>query len=140
MVYSSGTLGQWTEVRSTQAELATAVDTDGAPSDVVMSADSGAYRYLSGHPGVVTPYDDLATIEDAMRAYNVRWLVLERDQIVPALEPVLAGAVKPDWLSRPVAIVDGQPAALATTGPAQGAVPDGALFAVCLTAGDTRCQ
>ena len=47
------------------------------------------YATSSGHPGVVTPFDDLATIESAMRAYNVRWLVLERSQIVPALEPVL---------------------------------------------------
>ena len=96
VVYSSATLGHWSQVRSTQAQLATDIAADSATAgDVVMSADAGAYRYLTGHPGIVTPYDDLATIEQAMRDYNVRWLVLERAQIVPALEPVLTGATRP---------------------------------------------
>ncbi len=139
--YSAATLGHWQNVRTTQEQLAAAVDADaGAADDVVMSADAGAYRYLSGHPGIVTPYDDLATIEQAMRDYDVRWLVLEKAQIVPALEPVLTGALKPDWLSRPVAIVQGTPRAVATTGPTPSTVPDGAVFAVCLSAYDTRCQ
>jgi hypothetical protein len=105
-----------------------------------MAADAGAMRYLSGHPGVVTPFDDLATIESAMRAYNVRWLVLEKSQIVPALEPVLLGTARPAWLSSPVAVVDGGRGAVATAGAIPSAVPDGALFAVCLTPEDTRCH
>ena len=34
-----------------------------------------------------------------MRAYDIRWLVLEQDAIVPALEPVLTGELRPAWLS-----------------------------------------
>jgi hypothetical protein len=141
--YSSATLGHWSDVRTTQAELAADVVADPAasPSDVVMSADAGAYRYLTGHPGIVTPFDDMATIEQAMREYNVRWLILERAQIVPALEPVLLGTARPDWLSRPVAVVPaGDAQAIATTGPVRTGVPDGALYAVCLDAQDMRCQ
>lgn len=139
VAYSSATITHWSQVRDTQTQLAAALDAEGSPTDVVMSADSGAMRYLTGHPGIVSPDDDLATIEKAMRDYDVRWLVLESDQIVPALQPVLKGDARPDWLSRPVAIVDA-PTAVATTGPAPAPVPDGAVFAVCLTASDTRCQ
>jgi Dolichyl-phosphate-mannose-protein mannosyltransferase len=142
VVYSSATIGHWSSVRATQAQLAAALDADpaGAPTDVVMSADAGAYSYLSGHPGIVTPFDDLDTIEQAMRDYNVRWLVLERGQIVPALEPVLTGASRPSWLSQPVAVVPGAQSAVATTGPVPTGVPDGAIYAVCLEPSDTRCQ
>jgi hypothetical protein len=150
VVYSSATLTGWQRVRATQAQLAADLDAQAQPDDVVMSADSGAYAYLADRPGVVTPYDDLDTIEQAMRAYNVRWLVLEKAQIVPALEPVLTGSARPDWLSRPVAVVDGSPGKLlaSTVGTVSDGVavalpppvPDGALFAVCLTPDDERCQ
>ena len=142
VVYSSATIGNWSSICSTQAQLATALDANSAvaPGDVVMSADAGAYNYLTGHPGIVTPYDDLATIEQAMRDYDVRWLVLERGQIVPALADVLTGASRPDWLSQPVAVVRGTLGAVASTGPVPTGVPDGAVFAVCLSASDARCQ
>lgn len=140
LVYSSATLGRWSQVRSTQEQLAAEVSADAtSPRDVVMSADAGAYKYLTGHPGIVTPYDDLATIEQAMRDYNVRWLVLERAAIVPAMEPVLLGQMRPAWLSAPVAVVPGSRQAMATTGSAPAPVPDGAVYAVCLTPEDTRC-
>ncbi len=142
VVYSGATIGNWSAARTTQAQLAAALDANSAvlPTDVVMSADAGAFNYLTGHPGVVTPSDDMATIEQAMRDYNVRWLILERSQIVPALAPVLTGAARPDWLSQPVAIVQSTPLAVATTGPVPNGVPAGAVFAVCLAASDVRCQ
>jgi len=140
LVYASSTVGQWQDVRSVQSQLAAALDAQSASGEVVMSADAGAYDYLAQRAGIVTPYDDLATIEGAMRAYNVRWLVLEKAQIVPALQPVLAGSLRPSWLSRPLAVVDGSPAALATSGPTSDPIPAGAVYAVCLTPTDTRCQ
>lgn len=105
-----------------------------------MSADAGAYQYLTGHPGIVTPNDPLPVIESAMRAYGVRWLVLESNAIVPALEPVLAGTTRPSWMSQPVAVVPGDRGAMASAGPVQQVVPEGALFAVCFDAADTRCS
>ena len=95
-----------------------------------MAADPGAYNYLTDRQGVVTPNDPLPVIEDTMRAYGVRWLVLERSAIVPALEPVLAGDVRPSWLSLPVAVVPAR----------QSDATAAALYAVCLTDGDTRCD
>lgn len=136
---SAITMGDWSAARSVESRLAAALS--GAPAtDRVMSGDSGAYRYLSGHPGIISPNDDLATIEMAMRGYDVRWLVLEANSIVPALVPVLEGTVHPAWLSAPIAVVpSGTDSPVASTAPV---LPDGiagAVYAVCLTPDDTRC-
>jgi hypothetical protein len=135
------TVSHWSAVRSVQTSLAASMSAAPA-TDRFMSGDAGAMHYLTGRQGVVTPNDPLPVIEDAMRAYDIRWLVLEKAQIVPALEPVLTGEVRPSWLSRPVAIVPGSGnSSLATAGPAvvdvSGAA--GALFAVCFAADDDRC-
>jgi hypothetical protein len=121
------TVGQWSAARSVEAQLSVSLSTTPI-TDRVMSIDPGAYHYLTGHPGLVTPSDDLATIESVARLYNVRWLILEGADIVPALAPVLEGSVHPTWLSAPVAVV---PGAVVT--------PAGAVYAVCLTADDARC-
>jgi hypothetical protein len=134
-VQTLATAGQWRDARTFDEQLVAALA--GAPqSDVVMSADPGAVWYLSGHPGVVTPADSLATVEQAMRSYNVRWLILERDNIMPALEPILAGQLQPAWLSRPLAVIDTQSNS-GVTGSEAG--PRGAVYAVCLAPGDSRC-
>ena len=125
-----GTLARWAQTRSVQQKVARVLQATPA-DDRVMSADAGAYFYLSGRVGVVTPNDPLPVIEDTMRAYDVRWLVLERAQIVPALEPVLAGALQPDWLSLPVTVVPARQEPQSTAA---------ALYAVCLSDADTRCD
>ena len=115
--------------------------------EVHMSADPGALRYLWQVPGVVTPDDPLPVIEQAARRYGVRWLVLERENIVPALAPVLRGELRPAWLSAPVAVVGGAAAAggsqaTAAVGPAApsaASVPQLAIYAVCLQPDDERC-
>jgi 4-amino-4-deoxy-L-arabinose transferase-like glycosyltransferase len=133
------TIGVWRAVRETESRLAGALASAPA-TDRVMSGDSGAYHYLSGHPGVISPNDDLATIESTLRAYDVRWLVLEAGSIVPALVPVLEGTIQPIWLSAPVAVVPTTVnAPVATTNPVTAATPAGAVYAVCLTADDLRC-
>ena len=134
------TLRHWHAIRGAQAELAGALR-GSSPRDVVMAADPGAINYLTGHLAVVTPNDPLPVVESAMRAYGVRWLVLESEQIVPALEPVLNGQMRPDWLSSPVAAIRPvDQAAVASTDPvAASSAPAAALFAVCLDAGDNRC-
>ena len=80
-----------------------------------MSADAGAFRYLTGHPGIVTPNDPLPTIEAAMRAYDVRWLVLESDRSCRRSSRSLRRA-RPPWLSPAVAVVPGPRASVATAG------------------------
>ncbi|MFI5253969.1 MAG: ArnT family glycosyltransferase [Candidatus Limnocylindrales bacterium] len=92
------------------------------PGDRVMSSDPGAYEFLAGRGGVVTPDDPLPVVEDVLRAYGVRWLVVERAHAVPSLAPFVDGdTLGQTWLS-PTLIT-----------------PDGALFAVCLAPGDRRC-
>jgi hypothetical protein len=124
------TLGRWAQTRAVQQNVARVLQATPA-ADRVMSADAGAYFYLTGREGVVTPNDPLPVIEDTMRAYDVRWLVLERSQIVPSLEPVLAGEIHPSWLSEAVAVVPARHEADATAA---------ALYAVCMSAADTRCD
>lgn len=118
--------GAWSADRSTRMEVvpALAATPDG---DRIMSADAGAYRYLTGRGGIVTPDDPLPVIEGAARAYGIRWLVLERAHLVEALKPVLGGTVRPAWLSRPIVSVGGP-------------LPRIALYAVCLETADARCS
>ena len=65
--------------------------------DVVMSLDTGAIKYWTGHPGVVAPNDPIATIQSVAQAYNVRWLYVERADAVEALGPILDGNGRPGW-------------------------------------------
>jgi hypothetical protein len=107
----------------------------------VMSPDAGAYRYHAGRPGIVTPNDPLPIVEQAVRAYDIRWLVLERDHLVPALAPLLAGTERPAWLSAPRVVVPGRADRRATAStPERARMPAAALYAVCTKPTDTRCQ
>ena len=99
-----------------------------APDDVVMSLDTGAIKYWTGHPGVVAPNDPIATIESVARAYDVRWLYVERSNAVPALGPILDGSGRPGWVGAPVWSVTGTTATV-----------DAGLYPVCFTTGDPRC-
>ena len=130
---------------------------DAPAGDRVMSPDAGAYRYHAGRQGVVTPNDPLPVVEQALRAYGIRWLALERPHLVPALRPLLAGTERPAWLSRPVVVVpaSGQATGAArstgqtddsvgetadASGAAAAPLPEAALYAVCFEPGDTRCE
>ena len=110
-----------------------------------MSPDAGAYRYLAGRAGIVTPDDPLPVVEQALRDYDIRWLVLERDHVTPALAPVLAGAERPELAVRAGA---GRPGQLGSRGAdpasadptAKPPLPRAALYAVCLAPPeDPRC-
>jgi hypothetical protein len=84
--------------------VAAALDDAGASKDDrLMSIDAAGYRYATGRPGVVLVNDPLDTIHDVARAYGVRWLVLQRNEGVPAIAPILDGDV-PDWLAPPIVL------------------------------------
>jgi 4-amino-4-deoxy-L-arabinose transferase-like glycosyltransferase len=132
------TIHAWDQEVRGRRELLAALDQHGEPGDRVMSPDAGAYRYRGGWPGVVTPDDPLATVEKALRLYDIRWLALERDHLVPSLAPILDGRSRPSWLSAPVVEV-GQ------SGEGKGRDEDdrklaAALYAVCLVPQDDRCD
>ena len=86
-----------------------------------MTIDAGGYMALTGRPGVVSPDDPIDTIAEVARAYDIQWLVLERDGVVEALKPVLDGGPRPEWIGAPVFSI---PAA-------DGGAPDLALYPVC---------
>ncbi len=129
-------IGSWQSEHDLREQVMAALS--GVPSDDrLMSADAGAYEYLGDRPGIVTPDDPLDVVESAMKAYDIRWLVLERDHIVASLVPILSGAERPAWLSAPKLVVnDDTPTGAGASVPT---LPRAALYAVCFDPTDTRC-
>jgi 4-amino-4-deoxy-L-arabinose transferase-like glycosyltransferase len=115
---------RWATQRDQRLALAAALDSTGAAtSDRLMSIDAAGYRYYTGRGGVVLVNDPLTSIEEVGRAYDARWLVLERDEAVPAVTGILLDDVRPAWV-----------------GPASWRDADRiALFPLCFEAGDPRC-
>ena len=95
----------------------------------------------------MTPDDPLPIVEQALREYQVRWLVLESDHITPSLAPLLAGTERPAWLSTPtlsIAPLPRPPGSVDTSPVSPGGIsaaslPRVALYAVCFDPADTRC-
>jgi hypothetical protein len=120
----------WDESRQPRVALASEMDGLGvAPDDRLLVIDSAGFKYFTGRPGIVTPDDPLDTIEGVARAYDTRWLVLERDDIVRALAPILAGGPRPEWIGVPVFVVKAP----------DGGIPSLAMYPICLDAADDRC-
>ena len=95
--------------RSDFLAVASALDAAGAPaSDRVMSIDASGTRYWSGHGGVVLVNDPLDTVHAVATAYDIRWLVLDRDDAVSSVAPILDGTERPG-LARPADPRRGQP-------------------------------
>jgi hypothetical protein len=103
----------WSARRDQATAVALALDAAGAPAtDRVMSIDASGTRYWSGRGGVVLVNDPLDTIHDVIRAYDIRWLVLDRGDSVAAVAPILDGASQPAWLGQPI-LSQGSPTRLA---------------------------
>ncbi len=98
------------------------VDGGALPDDRVMSIDASGTRYWTGHGGVVLVNDPIDTVEAVARAYDIRWLVLETADGVPATGEILVNGRRPPWVGAPVM----------DTG-------DVAVYPVCTRAGDDRC-
>ena len=113
----------WDDKRQRMQAVGAALDAAGAPaSDRVMSIDAAGYRYWTGHPGVVLVNDPLDTVEAVARAYDIRWLVLEAADTVPAARAILVDHQRPAWVGPPI------------TDRA-----DVSVYPVCLAADDERC-
>jgi 4-amino-4-deoxy-L-arabinose transferase-like glycosyltransferase len=133
------TVGSWRQERDSRQTILATLAAEADQGDIVMSPDAGAYRYQGGWSGIVTPDDPLPVIEEALRLYGVRWLALEREHTVRALLPVLAGEVRPAWLSAPLVVVTPADQSEPTDADVDD-MPAAALFAVCLTPRDERCR
>lgn len=93
----------WDASREKFQGVAVALERAGAgPDDRVMSIDAAGTKYWTGHGGVVLVNDPLDTVRDVARAYDVAWLVLDREDSVPAVAPVLDGAARPAWIGDPI--------------------------------------
>jgi hypothetical protein len=77
-----------------------------------MSIDASGTRYWSGHGGVVLVNDPLDTVHAVATAYAIRWLVLDRDDAVSSVAPILDGTEDPAWLGQPI-LAEGSPTRLA---------------------------
>jgi hypothetical protein len=100
------------------------------PNDRLLTIDAAGWNYWTGRPGVVTPDDPIETIEAVARAYETRWLIVEREDAARALGPVLQDDVRPSWIGPAVYSI---PAA-------DGGTPRLALYPVCTAPGDARCD
>jgi hypothetical protein len=104
---------EWAAHRAKFQRVAAALDKAGAsPTARVMSIDAGGTKYWTGRGGVVLVNDPPATIESVARAYDIDWVVLDREDSVKPLAPILDGEPMPDWLGEPV-LAEGQPLRLA---------------------------
>jgi 4-amino-4-deoxy-L-arabinose transferase-like glycosyltransferase len=70
------------------------------PDDRVMSIDASGTKYWTGHGGTVLVNDPIETVEAVARAYDIRWLVVERADTVPTAA-ALAGGARPAWIGYP---------------------------------------
>lgn len=131
-LYAISLRGAWAASREPRVKLAENLDNLGvAADDRLLVIDSAGFKYYTGRPAIVTPDDPIETIEQVARAYRTRWLVLERDDIVRSLQPILAGGPRPTWIGAPAFIV---PSATPTE------VPRLVLYPICLDATDDRCE
>ncbi len=122
---------RWDETRQPRIALAAELDRLGVPAtDRLLSIDAAGFKYWTGRPGVVTPDDPIETIEAVARAYEIRWLILERDDAARALGSVLSGKVHPAWIGPPTFSVPDR----------AGGLPRLVLYPVCTTTGDSRCE
>ncbi|HEY7130871.1 MAG TPA: hypothetical protein VH440_01410, partial [Candidatus Limnocylindrales bacterium] len=129
-LYAVALQSAWNESRAPRVALANEADNLGiAPDDRLLTIDAAGLKYFTGRPGVVTPDDPIETVEQVARAYGTRWLVLERDDVVRSLAPILAGGDRPSWIGAPVFVVPSP----------KGGVPQLAVFPVCLDTADERC-
>ncbi len=125
-----GTHARWGRERTERRAIAAALDLAGAAPDArLMTLDAAGFRYHTGHGGVVTPNDPLETIREVAMAYRLEWLVIERDDAVPALAPIFSGQSRPTWIGPRLIGIPG---------------PDGetsaAIYPICHSPADTRCS
>jgi hypothetical protein len=113
----------WDVKRQRLMAVAAALDAAAAPvTDRVMSVDASGTRYWTGRGGVVLVNDPITTVAKVAAAYDIRWLVLEQAEDVPAAVPILAGGPLPGWLGPPILNL-----------------PDVKVYPVCTTVSDPRC-
>lgn len=120
----------WNSKREARLTVAAALERAGVgPDDRLMTIDASGFKYFTGRGGVVTTNDPLATELQIASAYQVSWLILERDEIATSMAPILEGGSRPAWIGAPVFVLPAQ----------DGGPPQIALYPICLSITDHRC-
>ena len=105
--------GAWADSRAKFREVAAALRDAGAqPTDRVMSIDAAGTKYWTGLGGVVLVNDPLETVAAVARAYEIDWLVVDREDSVRSTAFLLDDRDRPAWLGAPVLAI-GEPVRLA---------------------------
>jgi 4-amino-4-deoxy-L-arabinose transferase-like glycosyltransferase len=105
--------GVWADSRAKFVQVAAALDAVAAPrTDRVMSIDAAGTKYWTGRGGVVLVNDPPDTIREVIDAYDISWLVLDREDSVKPVAPILDGIARPSWLGVPI-LESGRPLTLA---------------------------
>lgn len=75
---SASLYGSWTTSRDRDAAAASFFVEGGLTDDVVMYREAATLNLLSGNPTIAIPYDPYPVIEEVIRAYEVKWLVVSQ--------------------------------------------------------------
>lgn len=103
----------WAASRSKFQRVGAALDEAGAGvADRVMSIDAAGTKYWTGRGGVVLVNDPPETVEAVAGTYAIDWLVLDREDSVEPMAPILDGGPRPTWLGDPI-LAEGDPLRLA---------------------------
>ena len=78
LVGSAALAAGWRRDSAKAASAATYLAEHAARSDVVMYVDPPSLNLLTGNPAVAPPFEPPSVVGDVARAYDVRWLVVER--------------------------------------------------------------
>ena len=68
----------WVQGRERDEAAASFFVENGLTDDVVMYREASALNLISGNPAVAIPYDPFPVIEEAVRAYDVQWVVVSQ--------------------------------------------------------------
>jgi 4-amino-4-deoxy-L-arabinose transferase-like glycosyltransferase len=78
LVGSAALAAGWRRDSAKVASAAAYLSTHAGSSDVVMYVDPPSLNLLTGNPAVPPPFEPPSVVGDVARAYDVRWLVIER--------------------------------------------------------------
>jgi len=79
IIGSATLLDSWRVANDRLAAAASFLDGSASADEVVMFADPARLHLLSRHPGVSPPFDPFDVVEQVVRAYDVRWVVVILD-------------------------------------------------------------
>lgn len=79
VVASAGQLATWQRSEAVLQRAAALVVAHVPRDEVVMAYDPARLNLLSGNPGVAPPFDPFPVVEEVVRAYHVRWIVVTLD-------------------------------------------------------------